>query len=91
MTVASESVVHCLRCGGLSARVEVVEHPKGRQGPQVEMYQCEDTTCGAKAALMFEPVGGTDAEAASWVEKEVARRGSFFPSDFSGQRRGRWG
>ena len=63
---------------------EVVEHPKGNKGPQVEMFKCQSADCGATAALMFEPIGGTAPEDASWVEREIARRGSFFPSDYTG-------
>jgi hypothetical protein len=82
MATASGSSVICNRCGEMSLIQEVIEHPKGRQGPQVEVYQCQ--ACKARQSLICEPVGGLDDEQLSWVEREVERRGSFFPSDYGG-------
>ncbi len=79
---SSDSVINCLRCGQPCACTEVIEHPQGKKGPQVEMYACE--ACGAKAGVFFEPLGGSDEEAATFVEREIARRGAFFPTDFTG-------
>lgn len=86
----SGSAVVCLRCGEPAVKTDTVEHPKGRQGPLIEMYKCEADTCGARAALMFEPVGGVNDDEASWVEKEVAKRGSFFPTDFNNRGPRNW-
>lgn len=78
----SRSEVLCARCDSVMKCVEVVTSPGN--GPRIEMFQCPLDTCGLKAALMFEMMGGITDEQRSWVEKEVARRGSFFPVDFGG-------
>jgi hypothetical protein len=59
------------------------------KGPTIEMYACERDGCQRRAGLIFEPEGGLTDEQQSWVEVEIARRGSFFPSDYtqSGPRR----
>lgn len=88
-TRASESAVHCRRCGVPCALTEVVEHPSGHKGPVVEFYACQQEGCGRRAAVTFEPDGGLDAEQATWVEREVARRGAFFPADYGVGRGGR--
>lgn len=54
------------------------------EGPQIEMYQCPN--CQLRAALTYEPVGGFTEAQQSWVEQQIAMRGSFFPSDFTSTR-----
>lgn len=61
------------------AATESVEHPGG--AARVEAYACE---CGRKAVVMFEHKGGLTEDEQGWVEREVARRGSFFPGDYGG-------
>lgn len=80
---ASGSAVVCRKCGGEAECVERIDHPKG--GPRIEVYRCGgagDAGCGIKAVLMYESVSGeVSDEERTWVEREVARRGSFFPTD----------
>lgn len=78
--MSSESAVRCLNCGGDMRPEEVVTPPKG--GPTIEMYECGNDECKRRAALIFEPAGGMGEDDRSFVEREVARRGAFFPSDF---------
>lgn len=77
----SESVVRCRACGTEMRAEDVVTPPKG-SGPVIEMFQCPDEECARRAAVIFEPAGGMSDDERSFVEREVARRGAFFPSDF---------
>ena len=65
-------------------RTETKDVPK--QGGTLAFYKCP--ACGRGAGLIFESVDGMDAEAQGWVEREIAARGSFFPSDYTGRDRG---
>jgi hypothetical protein len=76
--------VICKHCGDAMTMQETVVAPN--QGPTIEMYLCARDD--RKAAVVYEPEGGLDEQAQSWVEREIARRGSFFPSDFSQQNTG---
>jgi hypothetical protein len=81
---ASNAVIVCPACGGaMLLEGQPIVPPKGK-GPTVEMYQCEGEMCQRRAALIFEPEGGLTDEDRSWVEREVARRGAFFPADYTG-------
>jgi hypothetical protein len=90
MAEPSGSQVYCLRCGEQAKMGEVVEHIKGNEGPQIEMFQCPNERCGARVAVIHEPVHGSTPEQTSWVEEQVRRRGAFFPADF-GAKGGRFG
>lgn len=68
-------------------RVEVVA--QSEQGPPLDCYQCPDDTCKRKAIVVFEPSGGLSEKEATFVEREIARRGAFFPSDTTGGRQTR--
>lgn len=74
------SQITCRYCAAAGVLGETVTHPAGRHGPVIEFYACE--ACGAQAALQFAPQGGLSADDASWVEREVAARGAFFPADY---------
>lgn len=76
--------ISCPTCGTRMSRREVVTQDNG---PRIELYQCDDKECGRKAALMYEPGGGLTSDQRSFVEKEVARLGAFFPHDYTGSRR----
>ena len=65
---------------------DAVEHPKGEA--RVDLCAC--SLCGRRVALMWELTGAWSADAATWVEEEVAKRGSFFPQDYATEPRGRW-
>lgn len=62
----------------------VAEEKESEDGPRVEVYQCERGDCGRRVAVVYEPAGGMSEEQQSWVEREVARHGAFFPSDYRG-------
>lgn len=82
-----EVVITCPSCFGAMSRREVVEQPSGVPGPRIELYQCVDAECARKAALMYEPGGGLTEDQKTFVEREVARLGAFFPSDYTGPHR----
>lgn len=47
----------------------------------LEFYACPE--CGRKLALFWEMTGqGATKDTQEWVEREVARRGAFFPQDY---------
>lgn len=74
-----EQLVRC-PCREVMKRQEEVTHPDG--AAYLEFYACPAD--GRKLVLWWELTGGgVTPEQRSWVEKEVARRGSFFPSDYS--------
>lgn len=84
---SSESAVQCIRCGDTMGLQETVQQPKGAT---IEVYACAREECQLRAVVIFEIHGGLSPEQQSWVEKEVARRGSFFPMDFTGSGRREW-
>lgn len=53
---------------------------QGTDGPQILVYRC--ARCEIKAVVIFEPQGGVNSDQESWVQREVAIRGSFFPQDY---------
>lgn len=78
----------CPACGvDLQKSGEIKEDEQGRP-LAIELYQCVDASCGRKAVLMFEPKGGLSADQRGFVEREIARHGAFFPSDYTGSHRG---
>lgn len=72
--------IACPACGSGMARRETVSQDNG---PRIELYQCSGG-CGRKAALIHEPGGGLTEDQKSFVEREVARLGAFFPADYLG-------
>ncbi len=83
---SAEITLRCPACGAQMLRREVVTQ---ENGPRIELYKCEDNQCARKAALMYEPGGGLTEEGKSFVEREVARMGAFFPHEYTGSRRNR--
>lgn len=81
MTAAT---ITCIRCGDVLTQKDRVQSPG--DGPTIEMYECMRENCGRRAAVIFEPEGGLTDDQQSWVETEIARRGSFFPGDYTGTR-----
>ena len=71
--------IHCL-CRQAMTRAEVVPHPNG--AVHLEFYACSSAACGRRAAVLWELRGTLSDEDRTWVEREVARRGYFFPSDY---------
>lgn len=85
----STSVI-CRKCGDLMPQRETMDHPPGGlDQPHIEAYECQ--RCSLRAVVMFEPVGGSNPEQTTWVEEQVAQRGSFFPTDWTGSRGPRFG
>lgn len=76
------NAVFCHRCGDPMEMNEPISTPG--TGPQIEMYQCPRAGCELRAALCFEAVGGNTDDQQNWVEREIARKGSFFPQDYIG-------
>lgn len=89
--MAGDSSLTCNNCGDLMKYVTTMTYPDGA-GPILEAYECERSECGRKAVLAFQPQGGLTKEHESWVDQELRRTGSFFPSDWTGSRgpRGRY-
>ena len=74
--------VLCPACHQPYARVDTV--PQSDQGPRIEFYQCLGADCagtGGKLAVLFEVDGAHAAPEPGFVQREIARRGAFFPSD----------
>lgn len=67
------------------AMVEDVRHPDGQLF--LQFYACppaDEGGCARRVALWWELSGtGVSGEQQTWVEREVARRGHFFPSDYT--------
>lgn len=65
------------------ASEEVVEQTE--QGPRMEFLKCATPQCaGGRVAVIFEMHGANARPEEGFVEREVARRGAFFPSDYTG-------
>jgi hypothetical protein len=79
--MADEQLLRCADCGASMRRVEEVQHPTAKCR-FLEFYQCNAEACARKLVLQWErPDGSLTDEDLSWVEREVLRRGSWFPSD----------
>lgn len=92
--MSSESAVRCRGCREFMKASETVAPPdagEGVTGPVIEVYVCETESCQLRAAILFEPQGGLTDEQRSFVEREVGRRGAFFPSDLTGGFSGKYG
>ena len=79
MSDAAPLAIACQGCGLALARVEMVDEGRVR----FDLYRCSDPACARKVAVLFEPVGGLAPEEESFVKREIARRGAFFPSDLN--------
>lgn len=75
------NTLECRKCGDPLADVADEGITQGTDGPQILVYRCP--RCEIKAVVIFEPTGGVTPEQESWVQREVAARGHFFPSDFT--------
>lgn len=75
------TTVLCKHCGTTMVMQETVQAPN--HGPLIEMYLCPQEACDRKAGVLYEPEGGLDEAQTSWVDREIARRGSFFPTDWT--------
>ena len=56
--------------------------------PRIDLYACAQG-CSGKFAVIFELDGAYVQPEPGFVEREVARRGAFFPADYAGGRHGR--
>lgn len=77
--MAEEQLLRC-SCRAAMTRVGTKDHPDGTQ--HLEFYQCTATECARRVCLWWELTGRPTEEQRSWVEREVARNGAFFPSDY---------
>lgn len=78
--------IECDKCGAMLERV--AEVPVSERNPRMEIYQCKAEGCiPTKIALIFEPERALSAEQKTFVERELARHGAFFPHDYTGSRR----
>lgn len=76
----------CPACGSDMRLLREQESPEGlASGVKMETHQCPADHCGRKAVVVYEPASGHSAESATWVEKEIARTGAFFPGDYTGR------
>ena len=81
--MASALAVMCHACSATMALVLEVPNPEGMaDGVRIEVYQCSADGCGRKVDVIYEPVTGLTEPEKTWVEREVARTGAFFPSDY---------
>lgn len=78
-----ETTILCRECGAAMEAAETVTPPRGR-GPTIQMFQCPAEECARRAAVIYEPAGGLSEDDRSFVEREVARRGAFFPGEYTG-------
>ena len=76
--------IPCVACKREMERVRTVDKDDQSRPLHIEMYRCPDESCARKAVLMYEPLGGLAEDQRSFVEREIARSGAFFPSDFTG-------
>lgn len=78
--MSEEQLFRCEHCRGVMKRAFEERHPDGLAF--LDGYQCDG--CGRKAVLYWEMTGrGVTPEVRGWVEREIAKKGSFFPSDFT--------
>jgi hypothetical protein len=79
--VSDPQGLRCATCGADMTRVDRAPHPGA--AIELDFYQCSVLTCGRKVALWWELTGKPlTADEMSWVEREVRRRGAFFPADY---------
>lgn len=71
--------IPCHVCGRVMQRIEEFREDRAA----FDLYQCQQASCGRKTSIVFEPEGGPTPDERSFVEREVARRGAFFPSDYT--------
>lgn len=75
----------CHECGSPVERIQEINEPENMlTGVRIDVYQCSNEPCKRRAVIVYEPTGGLTETQQTWVEKEVMRTGSFFPSDFRG-------
>lgn len=77
-----EVPIPCPQCGDPLARVEEMRE----NGVVVDLYKCQLEDCGRKAVVIYEPSGGYGEDQQTFIQREIARRGAFFPSDYTGNR-----
>jgi hypothetical protein len=85
-------VVLCHLCHQPMVSLETVEQTADH--PRMEFLQCQNPSgcSGGRLAVIYELSGDHAPVEPGLVEREIARRGAFFPSDYNAGRRGpsRW-
>lgn len=79
--------VLCPNCGAEMDVASTVREDEQKRPLHIDMYRCPVDECARKAVLVHEPSGGLAEDQRSFVEREIARHGAFFPSDYTGSRR----
>lgn len=77
-------VALCPRCQQPMALESVVEE-QSEKSPRIEVLAC--AAGHGKVAVIFEMSDGRAPTDEAFVHREVARRGAFFPSDYTGSGR----
>ncbi len=73
----------CATCHQPLERFDAVD--QSEHGPRQDYYQCSRDGCtGGKLAVLFELSGEHAPIEPGFVQREVARRGAFWPSDLAG-------
>ena len=83
MSDQREITIPCEACGRPLGRVETFA--EGRT--TFDVYQCAESPCARKAVVIYEPPGGLLDEEVTFIEREIARHGAFFPGDYTGGHR----
>lgn len=73
----------CRRCG----TDMVVETEIRDNNAEVDIFVCQNASCVARVAVIWEPEGGYTEAQQTWIEREIARHGAFFPTDYTGRDR----
>lgn len=79
----TEVGIPCPECGKFLARNQELRE----NGVVIDLYLCGTENCGRKAVIIYEPQGGYTGDQQDFIKQEIARRGAFFPHDYTGSRR----
>ena len=86
MSDDTQVVVLCPTCRAEMVRMTCLEATG--ETPRIETYQCQRGDCRRRPKLaVIHEFEGFTPEVESFVRREVARTGAFFPSDFTGRNR----
>lgn len=80
-------IIACPRCHAPLALFDLLEQTA--ETPRLEFYTCQADGCSPlKFAVYWERGDGLGPPEPGFVDREVARRGAFFPSDYQAGQRG---
>lgn len=78
MNIRDPYIITCPACHLQMERIETFREDR----IAFDAYKCPEPTCAKNVGVIFEPDGGFNEEERSFIEREIARRGAFFPSDY---------